>query len=138
MFSRFSEEAQKILLMTKKEMYDLKHPYVGSEHFLLAILKNKNLPITKFLEEYHVSYNIFKNEIVKIIGIGKNTNEWFLFTPLLKRVIKNAILNSGENNVVTIDDLFSSLLEEGDGVANRILMGMNIDIDFVAIIDMNK
>lgn len=129
MFSRFSEEAQKILLMTKKEMYDLKHPYVGSEHFLLAILKNKNLLITKFLESYHVSYSVFKNEIINVIGVGKSTNEWFLFTPLLKRVIENAILNSGENNVVTTEDLFSSLLEEGDGVANRILMGMNIDID---------
>lgn len=129
MFSRFSEEAQKILLMTKKEMYDLKHPYVGSEHFLLAILKNKDLLITKFLESYNVSYEIFKNEIINIIGVGKTTNEWFLFTPLLKRVIENAILNSGENNVVTLEDLFSALLEEGDGVANRILMGMNIDID---------
>lgn len=129
MFSRFSEEAQKILLMTKKEMYDLKHPYVGSEHFLLAILKNKSLSITKFLENYYVSYNVFKNEIINIIGVGKSNNEWFLFTPLLKRVIENAILNCGENNVVTIEDLFSSLLEEGDGVANRILMGMNIDID---------
>lgn len=129
MFSRFSEEAQKILLMTKKEMYDLKHPYVGSEHFLLAILKNKNLTITKFLESYQVSYDSFKNEIIKVIGIGKNNNDWFLFTPLLKRVIENAILNVGENNIVTIENLFSSLLEEGDGVANRILMGMNIDID---------
>ena len=64
MFSRFSEDAQKILLMTKKEMYDLKHPYVGSEHFLLAILKNKDLNITKFLEGYHLSYDAFRNEII--------------------------------------------------------------------------
>ena len=38
MFSKFSEEAQKILLNAKKEMTNLKHPYVGSEHLLLAIL----------------------------------------------------------------------------------------------------
>ena len=40
MFSKFSEEAQKILLNAKKEMTNLKHPYVGSEHLLLAILYN--------------------------------------------------------------------------------------------------
>lgn len=51
MFSRFSEEAQKVLLMTKREMQELKHPYVGSEHLLLAILHNKDLELTKFLEE---------------------------------------------------------------------------------------
>ena len=30
MFSRFSEEAQKALILAKKEMNNLKHPYVGS------------------------------------------------------------------------------------------------------------
>ena len=62
MFSKFNEAAQKILLMTKKEMHDLKHPYVGSEHFLLAVLKNKDLQLTKFLESFHVSYEKFKVE----------------------------------------------------------------------------
>ena len=28
MFSKFTEEAQKILIMSKKEMQELKHPYV--------------------------------------------------------------------------------------------------------------
>ena len=34
----FDEDSQKILVDAKKEMYNLKHPYVGSEHLLLAIL----------------------------------------------------------------------------------------------------
>ena len=29
MFSRFSEEAQKALIYAKKEMNNLRHPYVG-------------------------------------------------------------------------------------------------------------
>ena len=43
MFGNFTEEARKILVDAKKEMHDLKHPYVGSEHLLLAILKNDNI-----------------------------------------------------------------------------------------------
>ena len=39
MFGNFEEEARKVLVMAKKEMYDLRHPYVSSEHLLLAILK---------------------------------------------------------------------------------------------------
>ena len=35
MFSKFNEEAQKVLHSSKKEMQKLKHPYVGSEHLLL-------------------------------------------------------------------------------------------------------
>ena len=37
-------------------MLELKHPYVGSEHLLLAILHNKNLDITKLLAEYKITY----------------------------------------------------------------------------------
>ncbi len=132
MFSRFSEDAQKILLMTKREMQDLKHPYVGSEHLLLAILHNKDLELTKFLEECGLSYEKCRKEIISVIGIGKSSNDWFLYTPLLKRVIENAILDCrDEDSLITVEGLFISLLEEGDGVANRILLGMNIDIDYL-------
>lgn len=132
MFSRFSEEAQKVLLMTKKEMQELKHPYVGSEHLLLAILHNKDLEITKFLEECGLVYEKCKKEIVSVIGVGKSSNDWFLYTPLLKRVIENAILDCRDSDsLITVEGLFISLLEEGEGVANRILMGMNIDIDYL-------
>lgn len=132
MFSRFSEEAQKVLLMTKKEMQELKHPYVGSEHLLLAILHNKELEITKFLEECGLVYEKCKNEIISVIGVGKSSNDWFLYTPLLKRIIENAILDCrDEDSLISVEGLFISLLEEGEGVANRILMGMNIDIDYL-------
>ena len=131
MFSKFSEEAQKILLNAKKEMAALKHPYVGSEHLLLAILSDKDGEVTQKINEYGINYDMFKKEVLKIIGKGNISNDWFLYTPLLKRIIENATIDARENKdkEVTILHLFLSLLEEGDGVAIRILMGMNIDID---------
>lgn len=132
MFSKFDEEAQKVLLMAKKEMTELCHPYVGSEHLLLSILHNTDLQVTKSLSEYGINYEDYKKEIIRIIGIGKSTNNWFLYTPLLKRIIENAIYDSKDNDsVVTVDKLLISLLEEGDGVANRILLGMNVDVDLL-------
>ena len=132
LFSKFDEDSQKVLLMAKKEMLDLKHPYVGSEHLLLAILHNGELLITQLLNEYQITYNKYRDEIIKVIGIGKSSNNWFLYTPLLKRIIENAILDcKDEDSMVTVDKLFISLLEEGDGVANRILLGMNVDIDLL-------
>ena len=86
MFSRFSEEAQKALIFAKKEMNDLRHPYVGSEHLFLAILREKNLDITKTLASYDITYEKFKKELIKIVGVGKTANEWFLYTPLLKEL----------------------------------------------------
>ena len=130
MFGNFTEEARGIIVRAKKEMYNLKHPYVGSEHLLLAILKDDN-EISKKLKKYNLTYEKLKEEIINVIGIGSVETEWFLYTPLLKRIMENAIIDSKENNngEVTIEHLFTSILEEGEGVAIRIMLGMNIDID---------
>ncbi len=131
MFSRFSEEAQKALILAKKEMNNLRHPYVGSEHLFLSILSMKDLEITKVLSSYNITYEIFKSELIRIVGVGKESNEWFLYTPLLKRVIETAILNSKEKGEVevSVNELLLAILEEGEGVAIRLLIGLNIDVD---------
>lgn len=130
MFSKFSECAKKVLLQAKKEMVDLCHPYVGSEHLLLAILKDKNSNTTKKLKKYNIEYQNFKKEIINVIGIGKEKTEWFLYTPLLKKIIQEAMDESKESNVeVTSDCLFNSLIQQGEGIAIRVMLSMGIDFD---------
>lgn len=130
MFGNFEEEARKVIEVAKKEMYELNHPYVSSEHLLLAILKGDNV-VSHKLKEYGVDYIAFKEKIIKIIGKGSKHSKWFLYTPLLKRILENATEDAKENNdgLVTIGHLFSSLLDEGEGVAIRVLVSMNVDID---------
>ena len=132
MFNSFDEDARRILIMAKEEMKNLKHPYVGSEHLLLSILKNKN-DVSKKLKEYDLTYQRLKNEIIEIVGIGTNTVDCFLYTPLLKRIMETSMLDSKENNngIVTVSHLFSALLEEGEGIAIRIMLGMDIDLDLL-------
>ena len=131
MFSKFNEDAQKVLMDAKKEMQKLKHPYVGSEHLLLAILNHREFSITKKLEGYGIYYKKFRDELITIVGIGKEANNWFLYTPLLKRVLESAMLDTKEEKEkeVTVEQLFLSLLEEGEGVAIRLLVGIGVDID---------
>ncbi len=130
MLGNFSEEAQSILLKSRIEMDNLNHPYIGTEHLVLSILNN-SLSIKERLTNYNLNYDNFKEQLVKIIGIGSKKSELFLYTPLLKKVIENAIMDSKENNdgEVTTEHLFSSLLEEGEGIAVRIFIGMNLDIE---------
>ena len=130
MISNFNEEAEEILIKAKLEMLELKHPYIGTEHLMLAILHTKN-ELTERLAKYNLTYSKFKQEIIKIIGIGSKKSNFFLHTPLLKKVIEGAIIDSKENNngVVTTNHLFSSLLDIGEGIAIRIFISMNIDID---------
>lgn len=125
----FDEEAQKLILEAKKEMHDLKHPYVGSEHLFLAIL-HSHLEVAKFLNSYGITYDKFRKELICVVGLGKKENQWFLFTPLLKRIIYHATYYSDDSSrVITPFSLLISLLQEGDGVANRILVGMDIDLE---------
>ena len=130
MFKNFSEDAKKVLVGAKLEMTELKHPYIGSEHLLLSILKNDK-ELSNKLKKHKLTYNIFKDEIIKVIGIGSKQSEYLLYTPLLKRVIENSIDDCKELNQeeVTTYNLLSNLLEEGEGVAIRTLISLNIDID---------
>jgi len=126
----FDEESQKLILQAKKVMLELKHPYVGSEHLFLAILNFSELSITNTLNSYGITYDKFKDELIRIVGLGSKENNWFLFTPLLKRIINNATYYSKDSNrIITPHSLLVSILQEGDGVANRILIGMNIDLN---------
>ena len=127
---KFSEEAQRILKQTKVEMQKLKHAFIGSEHLILSILNNKNSVRDK-LNNYGINYNLFYNKLIKTIGTGKSINNYFIYTPLLKRIIENAILDTKEMKVneVSLNTIFLSLLDEGEGVGIRILNKLGIDID---------
>lgn len=131
MFSKYDSESRKILLNMKKEMQELKHPYIGTEHLLLSILKCSNNNLLIKLNKEGLTYDSFKNELIKTIGIGSSSNDYFLYTPLLRKVLENANLISSNNGKNAIDnyDLIISLLDEGEGIAIRILLNMNIDLD---------
>ena len=107
MFNNFTEEARKILIGAKSEMINLNHPYIGSEHLLLAILKSNN-DVSKKLNEYELNYDNFKSQLIKLVGIGSKKSNCFLYTPLLKRILETAMIDSRENNKgsVTINHMF--------------------------------
>lgn len=140
MFQRFDEESRKILKKAKQEMQGLKHPFVGTEHLLLSILSNKNLKITKKLNEYGIFYENFKEELIATVGIGNSLNSYFIYTPLLKRVIESAIMDSKEDNLfeVNVNTLFMALLDEGEGVGVRILSNLGVNIDELYLEIMEK
>ena len=76
MLGNFNEESQFILLKAREEMDNLNHPYIGTEHLLLSLLKN-NINISKKMEGYGVNYDTFKAEILTIVGKGSKKNKFF-------------------------------------------------------------
>ncbi len=130
MFDNFGVHITSIFRSAEEERYELHHPYVGTEHLLLAILKNDE-KIASYLKEYHLTYEKFRKELNIVVGNATKSSPLNLYTPLLKRVINNALENAKEDNngLVTSKHLLSSILEEGEGIAIRLLISMGIDID---------
>ena len=129
MFVNFSEEVRHILKQAEKERADLNHPYVGSEHLLLSLLKNSRLK--EVFEKRGLTYNKFKNKLIDIVGIGTKKSEFILYTPLLKRILENSIIEAREDNNknVTPEILVISILDSEEGVANSILKSLKINMD---------
>lgn len=130
MFSKFDEEAKKVLNNMKEEMQELHHPYIGSEHLFLSILKYGNTPNVKKVLKY-ITYDKFKDELIRVVGIGNSNNNFYLYTPLLRNILEDASMEGDSLNksLVGVDELLFALFDEGEGVAIRILLGMNIDVD---------
>ena len=80
---------------------------------------------------YSIFYENYKEELIATVGIGNSLNSYFIYTPLLKRVIENAIIDAKEDNLfeVNINTLFTSMLDEGEGVGIRLLSNLGVNID---------
>lgn len=124
MKNNINECVKRILEFAEQEMLSLNHPYVGSEHLLLSLLKCDKSK--KILSKYDLTYDKFKTALVEIIGKSNIKSTYILYTPLLKLIISRATKDNNQADEVT---LLKELISSDDGIAIRILMELNIDID---------
>lgn len=124
----FNKSVCRILEIAEQEMLNCHHPYVGTEHLLLALLKNNN--ISEICIKYNLTYKNFKKELIKVIGMASKESVNILYTPLLKIVIENASKKANKEQK-ELDEfyLLSSLLNEQDGIALQIVSNMGIDTE---------
>ncbi len=128
----YNSETNKILKIAEKEMLSCHHPYVGTEHLLLSLLKNKN--ISKICYKYNLNYYNYKKNLLNIIGSATKESKYILYTPLLRLVINKARENSDKDNK-ELDEyyLLSSLLSYKDGIGYSIVNNMGIDLDALTL-----
>ncbi|MCB1318716.1 MAG: ATP-dependent Clp protease ATP-binding subunit, partial [Leptospiraceae bacterium] len=64
------DKYQKIIDYSKEEAKRLKHNYVGTEHILLALLRDNNNTAGASLANFSVNYSVIKGEILRILGVA--------------------------------------------------------------------
>lgn len=117
----YDENICRLFRSAEKERERLESEYVSTEHLLLAILKYDN-KVSKYLKRLNVTYDTFLDSLNKYVPPEKSPNNVNIYTPLLKKIISQT-----EN--LSEESLFFNILNEGEGVAIRILMNMDVDVD---------
>lgn len=103
---------EELFKLAEEEMVELKHPYVGTEHFLLAFLKKYN--------NKYITYDDFRNYIIKVIGTSYKSSEYILYTPILRKI---------KNECNNIYDAMIKIITDDDSIAYNLLLSMGIDIE---------
>ena len=131
MFGRFTEKAQRAILLSQEEAKGLKHNYVGTEHLLLGIIAENTGVGAKALSKSGINIEEAREEIVNLIGEGEYGADILGFTPRTKRIFELGFIearNLGHNYVGT-EHLLLGLLAEGEGVAIVVLNKLGVNIE---------
>lgn len=130
MFDKFSEGSARLIVEAQKEAIEMGHSYVGTEHILLAILKQDS-PLSESLGEMGVTYARAKNEIISMVGMGmRGYSSSPQMTPRAKRVIELAYEEAKYlgSEKIQPEHILLGIIREGEGIAVHVLRKMGVDL----------
>ncbi len=135
MAKRFTENAQKIILIAQEEAKRLNHDYVGTEHILLGLSALDGTVSNKILINLGVTFRKVRLEIEKMVGIGDTIMLLgeIPFTPRAKKVLEFSVEESqmlGTEHIGT-EHILLGLIREEEGMAGRILENLGLNLDAV-------
>lgn len=132
-FDKFTDKARKVLVLAQEEARGLHQPYVGTEHVLLALLKEEDGLAAQALERLGVHYEATVAAIRRIVTINESTDVsgHLSFTPRVKRVLENSLreaMQMGQSYIST-EHLLLGIIRENEGTAIEVLERMGVSGD---------
>ena len=132
MAKRFTENAQKIILIAQEEAKRLNHDYVGTEHILLGLSAIDGTVSHKILSGLGVTFRKVRQEIEKMVGIGDTIMLLgeIPFTPRAKAVLEFSVEESqilGTEHIGT-EHILLGLIHEEEGMAGKILENLGLSL----------
>ncbi len=127
MFEKFTERARQVILQAREEALEMGHSYLGSEHILLALIKDEDIP-TLVMSRFGLSADKVRKAIMGQITRGSHSGE-ILFAPDAKRVIEFAVEEARilHHQFVGPEHLLIGVVREKTGLGGRILRGFGLD-----------
>lgn len=135
MFEKFTDKARGVMWLAQKEARAQNQLYVGSEHILLAILKQHDGLAYEALSKLNVSYEAVAQE-VKDMSTQQSeapSGGHIPFTPRAKRVLEAAYRETmiSGHTFISTEHLLLGIVSEGSGRAMEALRHLGVSADAI-------
>jgi ATP-dependent Clp protease ATP-binding subunit ClpA len=124
MFERFTDRARRVVVLSQEEARGLHHNYIGTEHILLALLREQEGVAGRVLDSFGMSLEAARAEVIAMVGEGKYEGTHRIpFTPRAKKILELGLREALllKHNYIGTEHILLGLIREGEGVAALIL-----------------
>jgi ATP-dependent Clp protease ATP-binding subunit ClpC len=121
-------------VLAQEEARTLNHDYIGTEHILLALIREGHGVAVKALEALGISVESLREQVEEIIGRGEGAAIGHIpFTPRAKSVLQNSLRESRQlgHHYIGTEHILLGLLDESDGIAAGVLLSAGASPDGV-------
>ena len=135
MSNRFTEKAEKVLNGAASLAESMGHTYIGSEHLLLSICKEKECNAATILAKRGVTFEKVETIIKEFSGVGeKSVLTPRDMTPRTRKIVEGAYKISARygSEKIGTDHLLLSILEEKECIGGRVLSYVGADATIIA------
>src|SRR3989475_2075227 len=132
MFERFTDKGRKIIVLAREEAERHQNDYLGTEHLVLAILRETDGVALMILKKMGLSTEQIRLEIERNLPGGGTTMTFgeIPFSPRVKKVIEYAVEEArllGHNHIGG-EHLLLGLLREEEGIGGKILRSLGANL----------
>lgn len=134
-FDKFTDKARKVLVLAQEEARALHQPYVGTEHVLLALMKEQDGLAAQALDKLGVKYDAAVQCVRQIVTIDESTDVsgHLSFTPRVKRVLENSLREAMQmgKSYISTEHLLLGIVRENEGTAIDVLARLGVTGDTI-------
>ncbi len=132
MFEKFTERGRKVIIYAKEEAEKRQNDYLGTEHLLLAVLREEDgLPIA-ILKRMGITREEIRMEVHRNLPQGTDlmTFDDIPFTPRAKKVLELAVEEARllGHNYIGSEHILLGLIREEEGIGGKILRNLGVNL----------
>jgi ATP-dependent Clp protease ATP-binding subunit ClpA len=134
MFERFTDRARRVVVLAQEEARELGHNYIGTEHILLGLIRERDGIAARALEALGIRLDAVRREVREIIGTGPGLPSGHIpFTPRAKKVLELSLREAQQlgHSYIGTEHILLGLIREGEGVAAQVLVRLGADLNRV-------